>query len=357
MNGPARPPPEPFAFFRFAERTRFIGYEASDLDYVGAFRRLRQMGHSAFYAFPTYHINHWRDDTFAGLKMIDIRHLTDELRSLGAVTGSWTFLAGLTDLPELNRLALRNPDGTMALNWRMGEALFPQTCMSQAVQLLAGQDEMIAQADGHHFDTTASNALMECYCPTHPLDRRGDRAARMELFERVRRGERFIASEGVKDWAVPHCDMGSNKEIPVVDETPAFRIVPVQHLVYHDSLFMLWWEVDTYDVPHYRGGRMVAQSLTDLLYGDMPLLMPVGRQYRWAGQGMAAGVVEFDHSLDMPEVAEAAHRAVDIARDFARVATEEMTDFTWLTADGKVQQTQFSNGISMIANFCGFRKF
>ncbi len=65
----------------------FIGYEASDLDYVGAFRRLRQMGHSAFYAFPTYHINHWRDDTFAGLKMIDIRHLTDELRSLGAVTG------------------------------------------------------------------------------------------------------------------------------------------------------------------------------------------------------------------------------------------------------------------------------
>ena len=32
--------------------------------------------------------------------------------------------------------------------------------------------------------------------------------------------------------------------------------------------------------------RQIAQSLTDMLYGDMPLLFPVGRQYRWKAGGL-----------------------------------------------------------------------
>ena len=40
-----------------------------------------------------------------------------------------------------------------------------------------------------------------------------------------------------------------------------------------------------------------------------------------------------------------------MADNFARVATAEMTDFAWLSADGRVQQTQFANGVSMVANF------
>ena len=33
------------------------------------------------------------------------------------------------------------------------------------------------------------------------------------------------------------------------------------------------------------------------------------------------------------------------------MATEELTDFAFLTDDGAVQQTQFANGVSVIANF------
>ncbi|MDD4888999.1 MAG: hypothetical protein PHU85_03645 [Phycisphaerae bacterium] len=330
----------------------FIGYEACGLDYVGTFRRLREMGHTAFYAFPLYHINCGFDDTFAGMKLIDIRDKTAGLRALGAITASWTYLAGVADRVELQRLASRNADGTMPLNWRIGDEIWPQTCMAMAAQWFAGQGEAIRQADAHHFDTTASNTLMECYAPSHPLNRRGDRAARIELFREATRHGCIVGSEGVKDWAVPHYDIGSNKEIPVLGESPAYRIVPAQHLVYHDALFSLWWEVHPYDCPHFGiGGHLDSQSLTDLLYGDMPLIFPVGRQYRWAGQGMEAGAVEFEQSLEMPEVPAAAKRSADVARQFGRVATEDMTDFRWLSLDGTVQQTAFGNGASVIANF------
>ena len=330
----------------------FIGYEASSLDYVGTFKRLREMGHTAFYAFPLYHINCGFAGEFAGLKLIDIRDRSAALRELGAVTASWTYLAGVPNQPQWLRHAARNADGTMPLNWQMGQDIWPQMCMRQAVAGFAGQPQAIADADGHHFDTTASNALMECYAPSHPADRRSDRAARIDLFREAAARGCIVASEGVKDWAVPHYDMGSNKECPVLHESGAFRVVPAQHLVYHDALFSLWWEVHPYDCAHFGiGGDLAGQSLTDLLYGDMPLIFPVGRQYRWAGPDKEAGVVEFEQSLELEHCVKAAQRAADVARHFARVATEEMTAFDWLTADGAVQQTQFANGQSVIANF------
>lgn len=327
----------------------FIGYQASDLDYVGTFRRLREMGHERFYIFPTFHINA-RLPGFGGERLIDLRAEHGRLRDLGGVVGTWTYLAALPDRPEHARLAARNADGTRPLNWRMAGEDWPQTCMRRAHEWLANCEKEILEADGHHFDTTASNSLMECYTPAHPLDRRGDRAARIDLFRESTRRGRFVASEGVKDWAVPHYDMGSNKEVPVAAETPAFRVLPLTHLVYHDALFFLWWEVDGYDVPYWLGGDPARQSLTDLLYGDMPLIFPVGRQFRWADRHLG-NVVNFEHTLDLPECEAAARRAVEVARHFARVATEEMTDFTWLSDDGAVQQTQFANGVSVVANF------
>lgn len=332
----------------------FIGYEASTLDYIGTFRHLREMGHKRFYVFPIFHINCGFGSEFAGMKLIDIRAQADALRQLGATVGSWTYISGLADRPELIRLAARNPDGTTPLNWRIGKDVWPQFCQRQAVQFLAGCGELLTAADAHHFDVTASGSLMECYAPTHPLDRRGDRACRIAQFQEAARHGCVVASEGVRDWAVPYYDMGSNKEVPVRDETPAYRILPLQHLVYHDAIFSLWWEVHPYDCSWFGlGGDPLWQSLTDLLYGDMPLIFPVGRQYRWKGEGMSREAEEFEQYLDLPLCREAAERAVAVADSFGRVATEEMTDFAWLSEDGRVQQTHFANGVSVVANFGG----
>lgn len=330
----------------------FIGYEDSALDYVGTFRELRKMGHERFFIFPLYHINCGFEGHFAGMKIGDFRSLAAPLRELGGMIGSWTWLAGVPDRPALRRLAQQNADGSLALNWKIGDELYPQMCMQRAVDFFAECGTEIAQGDAHHFDTTASNSLMECYSPAHPMSRRDDRAYRVRLFHEAAARGCIVASEGVKDWAVPHYDMGSNKEVPAPGVSPAFRAVPLQHLVYHDALFSLWWEGHSYDCPYFSmGGDPAGQALTDVLYGDMPLIFPVGRQYRWKGSGHLREPEEFEQSLDLPLCREAARRAVDVARHFARVATEEMTAFSWLTDDGAVQQTEFANGISVIANF------
>ncbi|MCX7590609.1 MAG: glycoside hydrolase, partial [Kiritimatiellae bacterium] len=328
----------------------FIGYEASTLDYVATFRRLREMGHQGFYVFPVYHINCGFKGEFAGMKLIDLRPIIPALRDLGGILASWTYLAGLPEKPALLRLAMRNADGSAPLNWRIGDEAWIQTCMLKACEWLDASREEIGHADAHHFDTTASNSLMECYAPSHPANRRMDREARIALFQEVARHGCAVASEGVKDWAVPWYDIGSNKEVPVLHETPAFRVVPVQHLVYHDAFFSLWWEVHTYDCPYFGAGNPEAQALTDILYGDMPLIFPVGRQYRWLDRAKWRAE-EFEQSLELERCLIAAQRAVEVARHFERLATSEMTNFTWLTEDGAVQQTEFSNGEAVIANF------
>jgi hypothetical protein len=328
----------------------FIGYQKSRLDYVGTFRRLRKMGHKRFYIFPTFHIN-LGFERMVGDPTIDIRDRSKDLQKLGGVLGSWIYLAGLPDRVELQRLATRNADGTFPLNWQIGDEVWRQTCMGIGCQELAGRRAELLQADVHHFDTTASNALMECYAPAHFQDRRGDRESRIRLFRQVAAAGRLSVSEGIKDWAVPHYLMGSNKEVPVVAESPAFRVVPLQHLVYHDAVFSLWWEGDCYDVPHFHGGNLVGQSLTDILYGDMPLIFPVGRQYRWVKGGERWQAENFEQSLALPQCAAAARRAVEVARHFGRLALEEMTGFDWLGDGGRVQQTEFSGGTSVIANF------
>jgi len=328
----------------------FIGYQKSKLDYVGAFRRLRKMGHRKFYIFPTFHIN-LGFERMVGDPTIDIRAKSRALQALGGVLGSWTYLAGLPDRVELQRLAIRNADGTFPLNWQIGDEVWRQTCMGIGHQELAGRGAELLQADVHHFDTTASNALMECYAPAHFQDRRADRAARIRLFQEVAAVDRLAVSEGIKDWAVPHYLMGSNKEVPVVAESPAFRVVPLQHLVYHDAIFSLWWEGDCYDLPYFHGGNLAGQSLTDILYGDMPLIFPVGRQYRWVKGGQRWQAENFEQTLAMPQCTAAARRALDVARHFGRLALEEMTGFEWLGDDGRVQRTEFGNGTAVIANF------
>ncbi|MFH0921964.1 MAG: hypothetical protein V1913_16570 [Fibrobacterota bacterium] len=326
-----------------------VGYLKDDnADYCGTLKQLRELGHSSFYLFPTFHIN-------AGFKrmvgeVIDIRRMKKELNALGALTGSWVYLGGAHEKPEFSRLFMNNPDGSLPLNWCIGDEKWPQVCSQPSHQILNACENMLYDAEAHHFDVTASNALMECHHPQHPLDRRKDRECRIRLFERTTELGRVVMSEGVKDWAVPHYDMGSNKEIPVINESPAYRVLPLTHLVYHDALFFLWWEFDSYDCPYGQGGDPIRQALTDLLYGDMPLLFPVGCTYRWEKVPFGKGIL-FSQSLALPLCAEAAQRAVRVAAHFRGLALEEMTGFQWLTHDGFVQATQFSNGTSVIANF------
>jgi hypothetical protein len=66
---------------------------------------------------------------------------------------------------------------------------------------------------------------------------------------------------------------------------------------------------------------------------------------------MGSEPIVYDLTLDDAKVQEAAQLAVRVAKNFGRVATEELTRFQLLEPDGSVQQTEFANGVSVIANF------
>ncbi len=338
-----------------------IGYEMTDRDYVGTFRKLREMGHQRFYIFPVFHVNHGFNPKGAdaeitesgGSLSVDLRALVPELRKLDALVGSWVYLEGL-DIAykaELERLAQMNADGTRALNWRRNQWLWTQACRRRLPESVRALREQLAAGDAAHFDTTTSNALMECFEKHHPHDRRQDRQLRIEELKLAGNLGLMVASEGCRDWAVPHYDMASNKAVARWGEDEAWWSVPLQQLVYHDAVISNWWEFHTYDSPEFGiGGRVKEQALTDTLYGDPPLIFPVGGQ-RTGGSGTDLKINYLEHGLEQPLCREAAERAVAVARFHERVGTEEMVSHEFLTEDGAVQQTTFANGARVVANF------
>ncbi|MCK6472342.1 MAG: hypothetical protein L6R28_11410 [Planctomycetes bacterium] len=327
----------------------YLGHFTAGHDFVETFKRLKAMGHERFFAYPLVHINN-RIAMTEENKPLHQPEIFEALRKLDVLPAGWVYLAGLSRGVKLDRLAARGAAGEMYQNWKVADDPWWQGCPKRVYEDLLNREEEVRVADGHHYDTTTSNALMECYAPTHPADRRDDRAHRIKLLQETTRHGLVASSEGVKDWAVPHYDIGSNKNAAFPSESPAWREVPVQNMVYHDALFFLWWEGDGYNCPHHRGGKAALQALTDTLYGDMPLLMPAGRSYYFSA-GTGSEAVYFDHDLVQPETRAAAERAVAVARHFKRVATVEMTRFEFLSADGTVQRTEFGNGVSVIANF------
>lgn len=339
----------------------FIGYEMTSQDYVGTFEKLRQMGHQRFYVFPVFHVNHGfkaqgADAEIAGSQgslKIDLRAIIPALRKLGAIVGSWVYLEGL-DLafkPELERIAQMNAEGTRALNWRRNQWLWTHACRRRLPESVRAFRDELAACDAAHFDTTTSNALMECFDKYHPHDRRQDRELRIEELNAAAELALVVASEGCRDWAIPHCDIASNKAVARWGEDASWWSVPLQQLVYHDAIISNWWECHSYDCPEFgTGGKVNQQALTDTLYGDPPLLFPVGGQ-KTGGSGTNLNIGYFEQSLGVPLCRQAAERAVEVARFHERVGVEEMMRHEFLTEDGAVQQTAFASGARVIVNF------
>ncbi|MFH1023786.1 MAG: hypothetical protein V1809_10420 [Planctomycetota bacterium] len=334
----------------------FAGYTQTSLDYAGTLRELRRMGHERFYFFPIFHLNHGfqPQGADAGLPSdrIDLRGRLGELRELEALCGAWCYLEGLDIAfkPELERLAQRNFDGSRALNWRRNDWLWYQACRRRMPESVRGLREPMALFDAVHFDTTTSNALMECYESCHPHDRRADRALRIEMLDEAARLGLVVASEGCRDWAIAHSDMASNKVPAAWGADRPWWSVPLQQIAFHDAIVSQWWEVAGYDCPEFDGGRVAEQALTDTLYGDPPLIFPVGGQ-KTGGTGTGLKITYFEHTLDNPLCRRAAGRAAGVARLHARVGNEEMVSHDFLTGDGAVQETVFAGGTRVVANF------
>jgi len=202
-------------------------------------------------------------------------------------------------------------------------------------------------------DTTTASPWRECYSSDHPLTRGQSRHWKMELL-RVISGELGLVtgSETGHDAAVPHVhyfegmlslgpyrvpDAGRDMQ-RMWDEIPervnTFQLghryrLPLWELVYHDCVVAQWyWGDYNNKLPALWDRR----DLFNVLYGTPPMFMfnrDIWARYR-------------------DRFARSYRATCPVAR---AVGYSEMRDHRFLGPDRSVQQTVFSNGVTVTVNF------
>lgn len=202
-------------------------------------------------------------------------------------------------------------------------------------------------------DTTTASPWRECYHPDHPMTRSESRHYKMELLRYVNEETKLVTgSETGHDAAVPYVhyfegmlslgpyrvpDAGRDMS-KIWDEVPQnvakFQLghkyrLPLWELVYHDCVVVQWyWGDYNNKLPALWDKR----DLFNLLYGTPPMFM-------------------FNRDFWQQHKERFAQSYKDICPAVRAVGYAEMTDHRFLTPDRDVQQTQFSNGITITVNF------
>ena len=260
----------------------------------------------------------------------------------------------------------KDPAGNITPHWSIDDQQWYQVCYSFLAENQKGPLEReIADMTWDHFDVLACVPGMECYATDHP-NHLGHPMTRSESKEWVRKVflldqqyDRMVSSENFNDSFSMEYDIGSVKAWPQFGNWP-FWPVPLTMLVYHDSLIHSWWELHSYNngwrgrtsaprLFEYGGGRPNLMAATDALMGCPPDVFPFGAQYGYVGKGKETFL--YKYRFEEPEVQLALRQALPVARLHRRIGKLEMVHFKILSEDGYVQETAFSDGTRVVANF------
>ena len=202
-------------------------------------------------------------------------------------------------------------------------------------------------------DTTTAAPWNECYDSNHPMTRSESRHWKMELLRFVSEETKLVTgSETGHDAAVPYVhyfegmlslgpyrvpDSGRNM-LKVWDEVPEqvakFQLghkyrLPLWELVYHDCVVAQWyWGDYNNKLPSLWDKR----DLFNTLYGTPPMFM-------------------FNNEIWGKNKDRFVRSYKDICPVARAVGYAEMTDHRFLTPDRDIQQTSFSNGVTITVNF------
>ena len=221
--------------------------------------------------------------------------------------------------------------------------------------------------NSYFLDCDAFGELMDDYSPDHPMNPHKDRLNRLKRMRYISRDQKAVlGSEGVVGWATPvvhfsHGTLSVHNDVlwpltrnrkkfggwwpperpaiffkPVNVEPdfakakydPTYRL-PLFEAAFHESVVVTdRWELSLAKLPQL----IQTRALIELLY-NVPSIWSLDlRQLKQHANRLTA-----HHSFFSP-----IHRGV---------GGKPLTDFRWLTADRKVQQTQFGNLMSLTANF------
>lgn len=348
----------------------FIGYcKDEEVDYVASCNKLKEYGFDRALIYPARFNTYNSDIRMGGVPAI---HLSREevagIRALGYDVAPWSWLNEALDdgSQHVHSIYRRNPQGEIIKHWKIDDQQWYQVCYAamDKFQERALQGTM-SDMSWDHFDVLACVSGLECYALDHPnhlgrmLTRAENREWVRETFRTDTRRGIPVSSENFNDAFAPDYDLGSVKAWPQYGFWP-FWPVPLTMLVYHDSMIHSWWEMHSYNNYwsgrthgpqqfEYGGGRPRLMAAADALMGCPPDVFPFGSQYDYTGRGSATFLYKF--CFEDPEVQVALRQALPVAKLHRRIGMLEMVDFKMLSSDGYVQQTTFSDGTRIIANF------
>lgn len=347
----------------------FIGYCQDDLDYAAECEKLKACGFEKALLYPMRFNTYSQDFLMGGYEPIHLdQNCVARIKALGYDVAPWTWInEGLDDGTESMGKRFRLVrDGSRQLSWQIDDSSWYACCTAQMEDFLREQNEAaFADMTWEHFDVVACATNRECHGKNHPghpggpLSKTEDRAfiRKLLLAGRGRDGQKFVSSENFNDAYSLEYDMGSVKAWPQFGPWP-FWPVPLTGLVYHDSILHTWWEPHNYNSRYfdrdvsgryqYGGGRPRLMASMDALYGCVPDVFPFGAMYGWEGDG--AKTFLYRIRFEDPETRFALELALPVAKHHARVGMLEMTGFSFLSEDGILQKTTFSDGTEVYAN-------
>lgn len=350
----------------------FIGYnKATGIDYAASARRMHEFGFKQVLYYPVRMCNYSLDFLMGGDQPIWLsdREIARMHQVPGALVAPWGwYFEGLDDAsPRMRRLFKHDAKGACYNGWRIEKNQWKHICTPYQIEESKRRFRGDLRAmDWIHYDVTAT-ALGHTPCLRTDHALHGNRpVARREEVDWIRRllgpdtnGNRIVSSEGFTDRYTPSYDIGSTK-LMVDPRNLRATPVPLTGLVFHDSTIHDWWELHNYNPSPCWGvsfsrfgatgnGWGAQKAAQDALYGCPPNVFPFGRQYGWTD---IASRRTFAYQLHFEDqaVQDALALALPVAKLHAQIGRCAMTSFEFLSEDGLLQSTSFSDGTRIVAN-------
>ena len=185
-----------------------------------------------------------------------------------------------------------------------------------------------AGAGGIYIDNWAGELLRQSWEEGNLLSRSEDREAKCAILDMVREKGLLTASEDGCDWAVAHSEWAPKGKY--VREKPG-QTVPLWSLVFHDA------QVGIRPVNTSRAGRLSAadvhrQCMDNMLWGF-------------------ANTFWFKSIEDWRQQRDIFIETMYVDDWHARIAKDELVRHQFLTEDCLVEQSEFSSGVAIAANY------
>ena len=266
---------------------------------------------------------------------------------------AWFYLEDILDFdPSYDPAMLAvDRDGTVAQGWVNRDFRYARVCDATIAETGRRLKDRASTFAALHFDTTTCKELMECWSPDHPMTRSADRKARRAWLDEVAGWGHLIGSEGGCDWAFDVMDFCSNnprRDLQTNFPAPA-RHVPLQGLVYHDSIVSYCWEYDPYNKSYWGGDWSRAKILYDVMCGNPPTVSPVFGYFPVIGAGegpVASSWVTWED----PETQRLLRAALPAARLHEKTALQPMLSHAYLDDERTVSRTTYADGTEVVVN-------